>query len=83
MKLLLAMGLYLLVIIAFMQSWFLLMITALLTFSFWFGAVAFVPAAIVIDGYFGNYYGFPYLSICAVGWFLFVEYVRPKVVKLE
>jgi len=83
MKAFLAIGLYILIILAFLQNWFFVLLATLLAFSFWFGAVALIPAAIVIDGYFGNFYGFPFLSLCSVGWFVFVEYVRPKVVQLE
>lgn len=83
MKIFLAIGLYVIVILSFLQNWFFVMLVGLLAFSFWFGAAALIPAAIIIDGYFGNFYEFPYLSVYSVGWFVLVEYVRPKVVQLE
>jgi len=83
MTALFASALYFFAIISFLQNWLLLAIFFTILFSLRFGAVALIPAAILIDGYFGNYYGLPLLSLGAIVWFMLVEYVRPKIIDLN
>lgn len=75
--------LYIIVIFSFLQSWWLLFVLSLTVFSIQFGAVALIPIAILFDGYFGNYFGFPYLSFFAILWFVAVEFIRPKIIDLD
>ncbi len=82
MKFFLSIVLYLVVLLSFLQDQMLLMIGALIIYSAMFNAVSFIPAAILFDGYFGNYYTFPYLSFMAIGWFVATEYFRPKMIDI-
>lgn len=75
--------LYTLVIFSFIQGWELLAFSFILIFSFWYNAVALIPLAILIDGYFGNFYDIPVLSFMAVIWFVVVEYLQPKIANLR
>jgi hypothetical protein len=79
MKILTIVSLYILIIIAILQNWLWLAGLLVLLFSLQFGAAALVPAAILIDGYFGNFYTWPYLSFAAIAWYVFIDYIRPKV----
>jgi hypothetical protein len=83
MKVFLAIILYFTVIFSFLQNWLLLLFVSLVVFSIRFGAVALIPAAILIDGYFGNYYEYPYLSFVTILWFVLIEYLRPKIIDVE
>lgn len=75
--------LYVIIIFSFLQSWWFLFVLSLVVFSVRSGAIALIPIAILIDGYFGNYFGFPYLSFSAILWSMIVEFVRPKIIDLE
>lgn len=79
MKIVTAAVLYLGIIIGIFQNWLWFTGFIVLIFSLQFGALALIPVAILIDGYFGNFYGLPYLSILAIGWYLGIEYLRQKV----
>lgn len=70
--------LYLGVAISILQNWLLLAFVLLVWFSLRHGAVLFIPLAIMIDGYFGNFYSLPLLSFISVWWYLVVSYVNPK-----
>lgn len=83
MRIFLSTCLYIVIIFSFLQNWLWLTAVAVVLFSFKYGAVTFIPLAILIDGYFGHFYAIPYLSVCAVWWFMFVEYVRPKMVNFH
>ncbi|MCA9362150.1 hypothetical protein KC906_02130 [Candidatus Kaiserbacteria bacterium] len=79
MKLLIASALFILIAIAIMQAWLLVACVAVSIYSFRFGTMLLLPLFFVLDGYFGNFYKIPYLSIGGILWFLFVEYVRPRI----
>lgn len=74
---------YTVAVFAFLHNWLLIAFMATVVCSMQYGALAFIPAAIIIDGYFGNYYHIPYLSIAAVAWFVIIEYVRPRLSALN
>ncbi len=63
-----------------MQNWLFLAAIATFAFSIRFNPVSLIPLAILIDGYFGNFHTFPYLSILTIIWFLIVEFLRPRFV---
>lgn len=72
--------LYTALTIAFLQNWLWLAVLLLLVCSFRYSAVMVIGLAVVVDGYFGNFFTVPYLSLLSVWWYLVVEYLRPKVV---
>ena len=82
MKSFLAATLLVLILFSIIQNWLLAAALCVVVYSFRFGAVMLIPVAILIDGYFGNYEGVPYLSICSIMWYVLVEFVRPKLVDL-
>ncbi|MCA9354390.1 MAG: hypothetical protein KC877_02625 [Candidatus Kaiserbacteria bacterium] len=83
MRFLTAIVLYLTILFSFMQQWLLLTVLAVLIFSFRYGAVALIPLAFLVDGYFGNFYSLPLTSMVAVWWYLVVEYLKPKLVNFR
>lgn len=83
MKIFLAIFLYFTIIFSFLQNCLSLLLVSLVVFSIRFGAVSLIPVAILIDGYFGNFFGIPYLSFSVIMWFLLVEYLRPKIIDVE
>lgn len=74
--------LYVLLAIAILQNWLFVSGLLVILFSYQFGGVALVPLAFLIDGYFGNFTGVPYVSIFSIVWYLLVEYIRPKIARL-
>ena len=79
MKLFTAIGLYSLIPILILQNWLLFAAIVVVIFSARYGAVLLIPLAILIDGYFGNFYTVPYLSFLATLWYVLVEYIRPRI----
>lgn len=75
--------LYLVITFSVLQNWLVLACLSLLVFSFMNGAGYLIFLAILIDGYFGNFYNVPYLSLLAVWWYMLIFYLRPKVVNLK
>lgn len=75
--------LYFIILFSVLQNNLYLSAIAVLLFSVKNGGATLIPLAILIDGYFGNFYNIPYLSLLAVWWFLVVEYIKPKVVNLK
>jgi len=71
-----AVCLYLAIIFLFMQGNILLGTVAVVIYSLAFSAVALIPLAILLDGYFGAFYSVPVLSICAILWYLLSETLR-------
>lgn len=69
---------YISIVISIMQNWLILAAILVSLFSIKYGAVTLIPLAMLIDGYYGNYHAVPVLSIVAVGWFVLVEYLRPR-----
>jgi hypothetical protein len=62
-----------------MQGHILLGAITVVLYTFAFSAVALLPLAIVLDGYYGAFYAAPVLSICAIGWYLLSETLRSAV----
>jgi hypothetical protein len=79
MKIFTAISLYSIIPVLILQNWLLLAAIAVVIFSARYGAVLLIPLAILIDGYFGNFYTIPYLSFLATVWYVLVEYLRPRV----
>jgi hypothetical protein len=52
-------------------------------FTLYFGAVAVVVLAILIDAYFGAFAGVPYLSVVAVVWYVGSELLRQRMRIIE
>ena len=80
MKTFIAICLYLMIPVLILQNWLLLAAIVVVFFSVRYGSVLLIPLAILIDGYFGNFYAVPYLSLLATVWYVFVEYLRPRVI---
>jgi len=83
MKILSVILLYTAITIAVFQNWLWFAALLILVFSLRFGAVTLIPLAILIDGYFGNFYGLPHLSLMAICWYVFIEYIRPRILDLN
>jgi hypothetical protein len=83
MQIFIAILLYVGIIIFFVQNWLLLAIFCTVTFSVRYGALALIPLAIVLDGYFGNFYGVPYLSLMSVVWYIITGYMQPKLINFK
>lgn len=75
--------LYFLIAVLIIQNHLLLAAICILIFSFKNGALAFIPLAIVIDGYFGNFYTLPWLSFLSIVWYLFVDFLRPRIKNIK
>tara|TARA_B100000508_G_C11459232_1_gene278341 strand:+ start:743 stop:997 length:255 start_codon:yes stop_codon:yes gene_type:complete len=82
MKYVLATTMYILTVLSFMQNWFLLAVFVVLVFSLRYSALIFIPTAVVLDGYYGLFHTIPILSICAVVWYIAIEFLRPKLTEL-
>jgi len=82
-KLLISLALYLGLAIAILQNWLILAFVLLVLFSLRHGAGLFIPLAILIDGYFGNFYAVPFLSFISVWWYLVVFYIKPKLANFK
>jgi hypothetical protein len=74
---------YLLILISFLHNWLIVVTAGILFFSFKFGAGALIPLAVLMDGYFGNFYTVPYLSIFSIVWYIIISYTSNKVVNLK
>ena len=83
MSIIIAIILYICIIISFIQNWLFLVLVLVGIFSFRYGAAALIPLAILLDSYFGNFYGLPYLSISAVIWYAVVGFIRPKLMNFN
>lgn len=83
MKFLAAVGFYFLIALSVLQNWLLVGFVLVMVFSYLYGASMLIPLAFLIDGYFGNFASWPYLSVFSVFWYLLVEYIRPKVARLN
>jgi len=83
MAIITAIIIYVSIIISFIQNWLLLTVVLVGIFSFRFGAAALIPMVILLDSYFGNFYGVPYLSIFAVIWYAVVGFIQPKLINFK
>jgi hypothetical protein len=75
-------ALYLALIISFMQNVLWLAFIILVAFSLRYGGVMVIPLAIALDGYYGNFYTTPYLSLLAVWWYLLIDYLLPRLASI-
>ena len=83
MNIVLPVSLYLSLLFATMQNWLLLAGVLIIVFSLRYKAASLIPLAILIDGYFGNFYTIPFLSLASVVWFMFIEYMHPKIISFR
>jgi hypothetical protein len=83
MKVIIPVILYLTIAVAILQNMLILAGFLICLFSLNYGALALIPLAIVIDGYFGNFNTIPWLSFTALPWYLLTLYIRPKVANLR
>lgn len=74
--------LFFLIIFSFMQNWVILFAASLVLFSVRYTTIGLIPVALLLDGYYGHFHTFPTLTLIALGWYLFVEYLRPKLVSV-
>lgn len=73
-----AIVIYLILTVAILQSWWVLVGACFLLFSWWSNTVFLIPLAVLLDGYFGNFHHVPVFSLLAVGWYLVVESIKPR-----
>ena len=74
----LAVILYLSILFSVMQNLIILGIVATVWFTIGFGALALLPLAILLDGYYGAFYSVPLFSISAIGWYVLSELLRTR-----
>ena len=61
-----------------MQNWLIIAFGAAVYYSFKSGPGILIPIGIVLDGYYGNFYTTPYLSLVAVLWYAIISYIEPR-----
>jgi len=66
------------IIFAVMQGWMVLAGFLIVLFSVRYSTLPLVFLAIALDGYYGNFFVIPYLSLASVVWYVLMEYIRPK-----
>ncbi|MAQ59252.1 hypothetical protein CL638_00885 [bacterium] len=71
--------LYIVGLVCVMQGWLFFGAVAAVVFSFFAPSVWLLPAAFLIDGYFGVWYSVPFFSIVTFFWFVVIEFLRPYV----
>lgn len=79
MAIIISILLYFFIAISIIQNHMLLAIVFVFVFSYRYGAVSLIPLAIVIDGYFGNFYAIPWLSFFSIVWYLLVDFLQPRI----
>lgn len=79
----LAIFFYILIPILVVINWLWLAALAALYLSIRYNTMYLIPSAILLDGYFGNFYSVPLLSIMVILWFGLVEFLRPKFIQLK
>lgn len=70
--------LYVIALFAVLQNAIILAGVAVVVFSILFTPFVFIPAAILVDAYFGAFHHFPVISTTAVAWCALVEVIRPR-----
>lgn len=60
-----------------LQGWWLLSIPLILYYTFYYSAAWLVPAALLIDAYFGALYSYPKLTVYMFCWFVLSEFIKP------
>ena len=69
---------YFLIPLFFLKNWLGLFFITVLWFGLYINSLALIPLAILLDGYFGNFYSVPVLSIIFTLGALLVEAFRPQ-----
>ena len=75
--------LYIIITFTVLQNWLLTAAIATLMFSLRYGSITLIPLAILIDGYFGNFFTIPALSIGSILWFVVVDFLRPRFINFQ
>ena len=79
MKSTLKITLYVGAVVTASLGWFVLTLPLALGFAIVANPVWLIPAAVVIDGYFGAWYSIPWLTLLTSGFFVMMELVRPHI----
>jgi hypothetical protein len=79
MRILVATVLVLAIGVLFIQHHLLVALLLSGLFTMWFGGLALLVLALLIDAYFGAFLTFPYLSVVALVWYVASELVRLRV----
>lgn len=66
----------------FILHWWFLAVPLLFWISMRYGAGGIVMLAFLADGYFGNYYSWPVLSMLSLVWYVIAIYIRPRLVSV-
>jgi len=69
---------WLLILIAVLQQWVFIACGAVLLFSFLYPTHSLLLLGLLLDGYFGAFYGVPVFSGLALSWFVFFESLRDQ-----
>ncbi len=75
--------LFLLSALSFLQGWYMVAALLVVIFSLRVSAVYLIPLAIILDGYYGNFYSLPLLSLGSVWWYLSIEFLKPRLKTLK
>jgi hypothetical protein len=69
---------YILIAFLVIQNQLLLAGLLALLFTYYVSAALLIPLGFIIDGYFGAFAAVPVFSIVAILWYLFSEFLRPR-----
>lgn len=69
---------YVLLTILTMQNHLVLAFLMVLLFTFRRGALALIPLAFAIDGYFGAFQSIPTMTLFTIAWYTLSSFVRPQ-----
>jgi hypothetical protein len=72
-----------LIAISVVQNWLLLAGALIIYYSLFYRLEALIGLAILIDGYFGNFAGWPWLSVLSIFWYLTFYSLRQKIVNMK
>lgn len=70
--------LYIGILFSVLQNLLFIAVPLAILFTLRASALWLVALAFLIDGYFGAFYGVPYFTLCAFGWFIISEFLKPK-----
>jgi hypothetical protein len=79
MKFLINILLGILILFALMQSYFYVAIALILLFTVRASAIWIIPLAFLIDGFYGAFYSFPYITVAVVLWYIVSEFLKPRI----
>lgn len=65
-------------VLAIMQGWIVFAFGFIVVVSMKYSAAVLIPFGILLDGYYGSFAHVPVFSLLAIGWFILVESIRPR-----